>query len=61
MGRKPNPKPDDPEQSKRFVQTANDVGADDPEALTRAFTRLQGQRRKPKNQALEGQAKEETD
>ena len=37
MGRKPNPKPDDPEQSKRFIKTAEEVGADDAEALERAL------------------------
>ena len=29
MGRKPNPKPDDAEQSKRFIDTAREVEADD--------------------------------
>ena len=28
MPRKPRPKPDDPEQSKRFIETAEEVGAD---------------------------------
>jgi hypothetical protein len=38
MGRKPAPKPDDQEQSKRFIETAEEVGADtDDEALERAF------------------------
>lgn len=37
MPRKPT-KPDDSEQSKRFIETAEEVGADqDDEALTRAF------------------------
>ncbi len=41
MGRKPNPKPDDAEQSKRFIETAEEVGADtDDEALERAFKRI---------------------
>jgi hypothetical protein len=41
MGRKPNPKPDDPEQSKRFIETAEEVGADaDNEALERAFKKI---------------------
>jgi hypothetical protein len=41
MGRKPNPKPDDPEQSKRFIETAEEVGADtDDEALERAFKKI---------------------
>jgi hypothetical protein len=39
MGRKPNPKPDDPEQSKRFIKTAEEIGADDAEALERALTK----------------------
>ena len=37
MGRKPNPKPDDAEQSKRFVKAVKELEADDAEALDRAF------------------------
>ena len=34
-------KPDDPEQSKRFIETAEEVGAaTDDEALERAFKRV---------------------
>jgi len=33
-------KPDDPEQSKRFIETAEQVGADDEEVLERAFKRI---------------------
>ena len=40
MSRKPTPKPDDPEQSKRFIETAEEVGADDAEALERAFKKI---------------------
>lgn len=41
MPRKPTPKPDDPEQSKRFIETAKEVGAaDDTEALERAFKKI---------------------
>ncbi len=41
MPRKPAPKPDDPEQSKRFIETAHQVGADEDEnALTRAFEKV---------------------
>jgi hypothetical protein len=40
MGRKPAPKPDDPEQSKRFIETAEEVGAGDEEALERAFKKI---------------------
>lgn len=40
MPRKPT-KPDDPEQSKRFIETAEEVGADtDDEALERAFKKI---------------------
>lgn len=40
MTRKPT-KPDDPEQSKRFIETAEEVGADtDDEALERAFKKI---------------------
>jgi hypothetical protein len=39
MPKKPDRKPDDPEQSKRFINTANEVGADDdPKALDRKTT-----------------------
>ncbi len=37
MTRKPAPKPDDAEQSKRFIETAEEVGADDEGALERAL------------------------
>jgi hypothetical protein len=40
MGRKPAPKPDDPDQSKRFIETAERVGADDAEALERALKKI---------------------
>jgi CHAD domain-containing protein len=38
MSRKPAPKPDDPEQSKRFIEIAKEVGADqDSEVLEQAL------------------------
>jgi hypothetical protein len=41
MTRKPKPKPDDSEQSKRFIETAEEVGADtDDEALERVFKKI---------------------
>ena len=40
MGRKPNPKPDDAEQSKRFIDTAKAAEADDTEALDKAFKKI---------------------
>jgi hypothetical protein len=40
MGRKPKPAPDDPAQSKRFIDTAHEVEADDPQALERAFKKV---------------------
>lgn len=33
-------KPDDPEQSKRFIETAEEVGADDEKTLDRAFKKI---------------------
>jgi hypothetical protein len=49
MPRKPAPKPDDPAQSQRFVDTAKEVGADtDDEALERAFKKIVS--RPPKEQ-----------
>ena len=46
MGRKPTLKPDDPAQSKRFIETAKAVEADDAEALERAFAKI-GLSKKP--------------
>jgi hypothetical protein len=41
MARKTRPKPDDSEQSKRFIETAKEVGADeDTDALERAFKKI---------------------
>jgi hypothetical protein len=41
MTAKPKPKPDDPAQSKRFIETAKETGADDDaEALERAFSEI---------------------
>jgi hypothetical protein len=43
-------KPDDSEQSKRFIETAEQVGADvDDEALERAFKRIASQPKKTKD------------
>jgi hypothetical protein len=39
MPRKPT-KPDDPEQSKRFIETAEETEATDDEALERAFKKI---------------------
>jgi len=40
MGRRPAPKPDDTEQSKRFIKTAKEAEADDTEALDRALKKV---------------------
>ncbi len=41
MGRKPNPKLDDPAESKRFIQTAREVEADgSKEEFDRAFKKV---------------------
>jgi len=41
MPDKPTPQPDNPEQSKRFIETAREVGADEsPEAFERAFEKV---------------------
>jgi hypothetical protein len=46
MTRKPAPKPDDPEQSKRFIEIAKEVGADeDADALERAFKKIGPQKK----------------
>jgi len=50
MARKSQPKPDDREQSKRFIDTAVEVGADtDDEALERAFKKIMPPTRTSKN------------
>ena len=49
MARKPTPPPDDPEQSKRFIEVAKEVGADEsPEAFERAFGLIVGKKADPK-------------
>jgi hypothetical protein len=41
MPRKPKPKPDNPEQFKRFIDMAREVEVDEsPEALDRAFNKV---------------------
>lgn len=41
MPRKPKPKPDNPEQFKRFLETAREVEADEsPDAIDRAFKKV---------------------
>jgi hypothetical protein len=41
MPRKPTPKPDNPEQYKRFLKTAREAGADEPgEAFDRVLDRV---------------------
>ena len=43
-------KADDPEQSKRFIDTAKEVGADeDAEALERAFKKISSNREPPRD------------
>ena len=47
MTRKPVPKPDDPEQSKRFIETARKVEADETEeGAERAFKKVTQSKRK---------------
>jgi len=41
MPRKPKPQPDDPEQSKRFIDTAREIGADESlEGFERTFKKV---------------------
>jgi hypothetical protein len=40
MPRKPNPEPDDAEQSKRFIDAAREHEADDEKAVDRALKRI---------------------
>jgi hypothetical protein len=46
MSKKSKPKSDDPEQSKRFIETAEAVEADDEKALERAFKKISPERPK---------------
>lgn len=44
MPRKPKPPPDDPEQSKRFIDMAREVGAEQPSPdFDRVFRKVAGQ------------------
>jgi len=46
MGRKPNPKPDDPAQSKRFTDMAREVEADGTkENFARTFNKIASAKR----------------
>jgi hypothetical protein len=46
MPRKPKPKPDNPEQFKRFIDMAREVEVDEsPDAIDRAFKKVIGQRK----------------
>ena len=48
MSKKSAPKPDDPEQSKRFLETAKEVEADDdPQAFERAFKNISKEKSQP--------------
>jgi hypothetical protein len=50
MPRKPKPPPDDPEQSKRFIEAARRAEVDeDPEVFDRAFQKVA----KPKREGAE--------
>lgn len=41
MPREAKPKPDDPAQSKRFIETAREIGAsEDPKEFDRAFEKI---------------------
>jgi hypothetical protein len=54
MPRKPKPKPDNPEQFKRFLEIAREIEADEsPDAVDRAFDRVVkgGKRRKEGSQS----------
>lgn len=41
-------KPDDPKQMKRFIETAEQVGADDGEAFERAFKKIAPAQKQPR-------------
>jgi hypothetical protein len=49
MPRKPKPPSDDPEQSKRFIKAAREIGADEsPEAFERVFRKIVRSKPPPK-------------
>jgi hypothetical protein len=51
MPRKPKPPPDDPEQSKRFIETAEEVSAGtDDTTLERAFKKIISDRPKDRKE-----------
>jgi hypothetical protein len=48
MPRKPKPLPDDPAQSKRFIDMAREVGAEQPSPdFERVFRKVAEQRKRP--------------
>lgn len=48
MPRKPKPQPDNPEQFKRFIETAREVEADEsPDAIDRALRKVVQPKRSP--------------
>ncbi len=58
MPRKPEPKPDDPEQSARFVEAAKEAGTDESgKAFERVFKKLVPPKRSPKRAASRGVGK----
>jgi hypothetical protein len=49
MPRKPAPKPDDPEQVKRFIKTAREIGLDEsPGAFEKALKKVAPPKQKTK-------------
>lgn len=49
MGRKRKPDPDDPEQSKRFIETAREAETDEnPDSFERAFKKVVPPKSRPK-------------
>ena len=49
MSRKPTPRPDDPEQSKRFIEMAREVGAEgSKEDFEKAFKKVAKEKQKAK-------------
>jgi hypothetical protein len=50
MPRKPSPKPDDPEQSKRFIEMAREIEADETkEGAERAFKKVVHPKKPPEH------------
>lgn len=61
MPRNLAPKPDDPEQSKRFIEIPKEVGADDADVLGRAFSEIVKSPKNPSHRRPTRTSSDQTD